>query len=388
MEHRPLAEPVGLDPNRWKPSARHRLFARLRMFRWLVVAVAGRSPAPRMWATEDIGLARLAYRVRAWWRWAAALPLPAATCFGLYFLGWRLVPMTTNVDGLLRAVLPAASLTSGLLAAGLMSATAQTKELRRRRVEALRECQRELQPIRRAFDMLETNFNNRTNKGEHLTRFLECVHRVGFEWSVYDGSDTGGRLIGVQKISDIVDALEQLSGTLTRPKHYRYLVEELGGGPAAGVTSLHDVVLATWPGVMNAVERIRPEAAATGSWQSLSFWEDLINDTLELASRARELSIEIHHQNLTRLRAMFAHLAWLIVVGVAVPLVALAFPAIPASKRGLTLVAVGGMLTVLGSTLVLLYRWITNVGCTMRAGSKSKRAGPSRTGHAGHARAR
>src|SRR5258706_11876993 len=266
MEHRPLADPVGLDPNRWKPSALHRL----RMFWRLVIAVAGRSPAPR--TTGDIASARLAYRARAWWRWALALPLPTATCFGLFFLGWRLVPITTNVDGLLRAVLPAASLTSGLLAAGLMSATAQTKELRRRRVDALRECQRELQPIRRAVDMLEIDFNNRASKGEHLPRFLDCVHRVGFEWSVYDGSDTGGRLIGVQKIGDIVDALEELSGTLTRPKHYRHLVEELGGVPAAQVTSLHGVVLATWPGVMNAVERIRPTAAAMGSWQYLSFW--------------------------------------------------------------------------------------------------------------------
>ncbi len=355
---RPLAEPVGLDPKRWRPSVRHSVLARLRRFWRLVRALARHSPTPRIWTTEDIAPAKLAHGARAWWRWAAAWVLPPAACFGLYAAGGRLLVAATDVDGLLRAVLPAASLTSGLLAAGLMSATAQSKELRRRRVDALRECQRELQPVRRAFDMLEIDFNNRASKGEHLPRFLDCVHRVGFEWSVYDGSDTGGRLIGVQKIGDIVDALEELSGTLTRPKHYRHLVEELGGVPAAQVTSLHGVVLATWPGVMNAVERIRPAAAAMGSWQYLSFWEDLINDTLELATRARGLSIEVHHQNLTRLRAMFAHLAWLIVVGVAVPLLALAFPG-SASRAGLAMVAVGGMLAVLASTLILLYRWIT-----------------------------
>jgi Cu/Ag efflux pump CusA len=113
--------------------------------------------------------------------------------------------------------------------------------------------------------------------------------------------------------------------------------------------------------VKYAVDRIRPEAASIGSWQYLSFWEELINDTLELATRTQGLSIEVHHQNLTRLRAMFAHLTWLIIVGVAVPLLALAFPLGRAARGGLAIVAVGGMIAVLASTLILLYRWITQL---------------------------
>ena len=44
---------------------------------------------------------------------------------------------------------------------------------------------------------------------------------------------------------------------------------------------------------------------------------------------------------------------------VAVPLIALAFPTGRPSRAGLAAVAVGGMLAVLASTLILLYRWIT-----------------------------
>lgn len=321
------------------------------------MALVGHSPTPQIWTSEETKRARLAHRVRARARWSAAWLIPPAMCVGLYVAGSRLLAPTTDVDGLLRSILPAASLTSGLLAAGLMNATAQSKELRRRRVDALRECQKQLQPIRRAFDMLAISFNDRRSKGKHLKSFLDHVWRVGFEWHEHDGSDTGGRLISVEKISDIVDALEQLSGTLWRAKHYRYLVEELGGPPAADVHTLEGVVLTHWVGVKNALNAFRPQT--DDSWQRLSYWEDVINDTLELATRARQLSIEVHFHNPTRLRAMFAHLAWLIVVGVAVPLVTLAFPESRTSKAGFAMVAVGGMLGVLASTLWLLYRWIT-----------------------------
>ena len=57
---------------------------------------------------------------------------------------------------------------------------------------------------------------------------------------------------------------------------------------------------------------------------------------------------------------MFVHLAWLVVIGVAVPLVSLTFPTLEGSKSGLLLVAVGGLLLVLASTLVMLYHWMTN----------------------------
>jgi hypothetical protein len=238
-----------------------------------------------------------------------------------------------------------------------MNATAQSKEMRRRRVEALRECQGQLQPIRHAFDELTISFNNRTNKGVDLTRFLDLVWPVGFEWRAYDGSDTG-RLISVEKIDEIIGALSQLSAMLWRPKGYRHLVEELGGPPAGEVNSLRGVIVTTWIGARNAVAAFRPDAAVD-SWCYLSFWEDLVNEALELATRMRDLSFEVHYQSLTRLRAMFAHLAWLVVVGVAVPLVALTFPALPASRSGLALVAVGGMLAVLAGSLVLLYRWTT-----------------------------
>jgi hypothetical protein len=349
VERQPLAHPIGVSPKKWKPSLHRRVFERVRRLWSFAIALAGVIPAPRIRTVRDVGPTRLAYRARQWWRWVAAFLLPTGAYLWLYDVGRHMLA-TTDLDALLRAILPAASLTSGLLAAGLMTATAQAKELRRRRVDALRECQKELQPVRRAFDMLEIGFHKRPNKGEHLTRFLERVHWIGFEWNVYDGSDTGGRLMRVEKLNDIVDALEELSGTLTRPKHYRFLVEELGGGVATDVSSLHGVVLTTWQGVMNAVDSIRPDAVASGSWQYLSFWEDLINDTLELASRARGLSVEVHYQNLTRLRAMFAHLAWLVVVGVAVPLVAVAFTTSPRVKAGLAMVAVGGMLMLLASS--------------------------------------
>src|SRR5439155_20253250 len=120
---RPLAEPVGLGPTSAKPSVRRRVLSWLRTLWKLVSALAGRSPKRPIWIMEDIQFARLAYRIRALARWAAAWVLPPAGCYGLYAAGGRLLAVTTDVDGLLRAVLPAASVTSGLLAAGLMSAT-------------------------------------------------------------------------------------------------------------------------------------------------------------------------------------------------------------------------------------------------------------------------
>lgn len=305
---------------------------------------------------RDAERAALTFRIRAGVRWVGAWIAPPVVFAGLYVAGKYLIAPTTDVEALLRSVLPAASLTSGLLAAGLMNATAQSKELRRRRVDALRKCQGELQPVRRAFDRLYISFNDRLVNGEHLQAFLDRVWRVGFEWILYDGSDTSGRLFSVEKIGDIVAALEELSGTLSRPKHYRHLVEELGGPRAADVHTLEGVVLTRWPGVKNALAEIRP--LSDDSWRTLSFWEDFINESLKLATRAQELSIEVHYQDLTRLRAMFAHLVWLVVAGVAVPLAGLAFPSHQV-QQGLALVAVVGMLSVLASTLWLLYRWIT-----------------------------
>ena len=73
--------------------------------------------------------------------------------------------------------------------------------------------------------------------------------------------------------------------------------------------------------------------------------------------RTLRLSLEAHEHNPTKLRIMFAHLVWLTLVGVGVPLVALTFPAL--QGPGLLMVATVGLLVVLVSTLVTIYKWIT-----------------------------
>jgi len=358
MKPLPLAEP--LDGQKLsKPSVRQRVLNWFQR-RWIfAMALIGISPQPQIWTQNDIAPTEFAFKARKWWRLACAIPLPFAACVTLFFLGSRVLATTKaqDLDALLRAVLPAASLTAGFLAAALINAQADAKGLRRKRVDALRECQRELEPIRQAFDALLIDFNNRTAKGADLKRFLDCVCRVG--GFTFGGSGPGGNLIDVKRIDDIVDALEQLSGTLSRPKHYRHLVEQLGGGPAEDITSLRGVIVARWQGVANAVAKVRPEAATDDNWKYLSFWEDLVEHALELATRTRRLAIRVHFEDVTRLRAMFAHLAWLVAVAVAAPLVGLGFIGNTEAKAGLAAVAIVGMLMILASSLILLYRWAT-----------------------------
>jgi hypothetical protein len=204
--------------------------------------------------------------------------------------------------------------------------------------------------------MLDVSFNNKLDMGPETKRFRGHIRRVAEGRFEYDEQLTGGRLVSVGRMTDINDALEQLSGMFTDSKYYRGLVAELSGIPASEVFTLKGVTLTTWKGVQHALSRVRPQVDE--SWRSLSFWDDFINETLKLVTRTLGLSIEVHYHNPTRLRAMFAHLAWLTVVGVALPLLALALP-VGDSKRGLSMVGVGGLLGVLLSSLWLLYGWIT-----------------------------
>lgn len=272
---------------------------------------------------------------------------------------------------MLRGVLTAASLTSGLLAAGL---TSRSKELRRRRVDELRANQERLQPIQRAFEALMYSLQNRpkptfdadsvalrASAGWHIGRslegFLDHLRCVGRGWHIHGEYYGGGKLISVDQIGSIERALGEMSGVLGRRKHFMYLVEDLTGAPAGDVYSLDGVRLTESGGVKYALNRFRPQT--DDSWQLLSFWEDLINETHQLAVRTLRLAVEVHHHNPRQLVAMFFHLAWLIAVGVGVPLLSLALPIGHRLKAGLAAVGTGGLVLVLASTLVLLYRWIT-----------------------------
>ncbi len=335
---------------RWRALAWFREWMLWRVFRAL------RGHRLSVGTQQDFDSERIADRIKKWARRSAYWLLVPTISVKLYTVGERLLGSTTDLDGVLRSVLTAASLTSGLLAAGLMNATSQSKELRRRRVDELRECQKQLQPIQRAFDSLVVDLQNREPKGEALSYFVDQLRRVSDGWYEYGEVYGHGKLIAVDKILDIKNALERLSGMLGRPKHFRHLVHELSGRPASEVNSLEGVVLTQWDGVKYALGRFRPQT--DNVWKTLSFWEDLINETLELVVRTAKLSVEVHYHNLTQVRVMFAHLAWLMVVGVGVPLVTLTFPALQRHKAGLLMVAVGGLLLVLTSSLVMLYRWI------------------------------
>lgn len=288
----------------------------------------------------------------------------------LYVVGQKLFVSASDLDGALRSVLTAASLSSGLLAAGLMNATSQTKELRRRRVDDLRQCQKELQPIQRVFEQVMISLQNKPaptfdekseklraeagyEVGKALEHFLKRIRLVGGGWYEYGEY----KLISVERIDTIEHALADLSGVLDRRKHFMYLVEDLTGTPAGDVYTLDGIRLTKWSGVKYALGRIRPQL--DDSWQLLSFWEDFINDAHRLADRTFRLAVEVHYHNPAQLRVMFVHLAWLTFVGVAVPLMTLTFPALRVHKPGLLLVAVGGLLLILASTLITLYRWIT-----------------------------
>jgi hypothetical protein len=344
--------------------------------RWRVWKILRALRGPRLTSggQEDLENQRIADSLKKWARRAAYWLLVPAVSVKLYFLGERMLTSAMDLDGALRSVLTAASLTTGLLAAGLMNATSQTKELRRRRVDELRACQKELQPIQRAFDALVMGVQNKRAPtfdaksaaqraaadlpvGKILERFLENLRRVGREWYTHGEYSEGDKLISVEQVDQIESALAQMSGMLDRRKSFMYLVEDLTGTPAGDVYTLDGVLLTEWGGVKYALDRFRPQS--DDSWQLLPFWEDLINETHRLAVRTLRLAVEVYYHNPTQLRLMFAHLAWLTVVGVAVPLVAVTFPGLERYKPGLLIVAVGGLLLIIGSTLVTLYRWIT-----------------------------
>lgn len=351
-----------------------RIFLWFRGWRVWKILRALRGPRLSFGTQEDFDNESIAVGIKKWLRRAAYWLLVPTVSVALYIIGQRVLGSATDVDGVLRDVLAAASLTSGLLAAGLMNATSQTKELRRRRVDELRASQEALQPIQRAFDALAMSLANRPRPtfdansaalraragwgvGKSLEHFMHNLGRVTSGWNTHGEYFGGGKLITVEQIAEVERALSDMSGVLLRRKHFMYLVEDLTGTPAGKVNTLDGVRLTYWGGVEYALNRFRPQT--DDSWQLVSFWEDLINETHQLAVRTLGLAVEVHYHNPTQLRVMFTHLAWLTVVGVGVPLAAVTFPVLGAHKPGLLMVGVGGLLLVLGSTLVMLYRWIT-----------------------------
>lgn len=332
-----------------------------------------RGPRPQFGTLRDFENLHIADGLKMWARRAAYWLLVPAASVTFFFVGQRVLASATDLNGALRNVLTAASLASALLAAGLMNATSQTKELRRRRVEELRACQKELQPIQRTFDQLVMGIQNKSAPefdaksaalraevwpvGKSLERFLGNLRCVGRDWYAHGEYYGGDKLISVEQIGEVEGALEDMSGELDSRKRFMYLVEDLTGTPAGSVYNLDGVRLTDWGGVEFALNRFRPQS--DDSWQLLSFWEDFINEAHRLAVRTLRLAREVYYHEPMQLRVMFAHLAWLTVVGVAVPLVAVTFPSIQSYRPGLLLVAVGGLLLVLASSLVVLYRWMT-----------------------------
>lgn len=368
------ATPLEDWPKPAKLPAGRRVVLWLRQWRLWKVLRALRGPRLQFGSEQDFENERIADAIKKWARRAAYWLLVPAASAKLYFLGQRVLGSATDLDGSLKSVLAAAALTSGFLAAGLMAATSQTKELRRRRVDDLRQCQEELQPVQRAFQALMNDLQNRPKPafdaksaalraganwhvGKSLERFIDNIRRVALGWHEHGEYFGGGRLITVEQIIDIERALSDMSGVLYRRKHFMYLVEDLTGTPAGDVHTLDGLWLTKWGGVKYALNRFRPQS--DDSWQLLSFWEDLIKETHQLAMRTLRIAVEVHYHNLTQLRVMFAHLAWLTVIGVGVPLMAVTFPTLEGHKPGLLMVAVGGLLLILASTLVTLYRWIT-----------------------------
>ena len=368
------AGPLDDLPSPVRLPLRRRLSLWLRDWRVWRILRALRGPRVRYGTDEDFGNQRIADGIKQWARRGAYWLVVPAVSVPLYLIGGRVLARAPDLDGSLRSVLTAASLTSGLLAAGLMNATSQVKELRRRRIDELRTCQVELQPIQRVFEQLLWDLQNRSTPafdaksaalraragwevGKSLEHFLGNIRCVAAGWNEHGEYFGGGKLISVEQAYNIEKAIGDMSGVLGRRKHFMYLVEDLTGAPAGEVYSLEGVPMTKWAGVKYALERIRPQTE--DSWRLLPFWEDFVNETHPLAVRTYQIAIEVYLHNPRQLRVMFAHLAWLTVVGVAVPLLAVALPSLNAHKPGLLLVAVGGLLLVLANTLVVLYFWIT-----------------------------
>jgi hypothetical protein len=158
----------------------------------------------------------------------------------------------------------------------------------------------------------------------------------------------------VEELVVLNDAASTVTATLDRSKWFRHLLKSMNY--PEGV-AFFEVKLATAESVRHAVIGLPHYDEAM--WQTLEFWQLLFGEMELLTATMLSEAYELRHHNPVSIRTMFAHLTWLLALGVLVPLVALSLPESLPLRAGLTGVAVGGVLGVVASGLVLTYRWVT-----------------------------
>lgn len=153
------------------------------------------------------------------------------------------------------------------------------------------------------------------------TIFVRDLYESSRQYYYYRDYETDRKLISGTMLFSITEHLSNLSSTLGRRKHYKYILRELGFDENA---ELANVIIANPAGgFKNIADRLDPNPKVR--WDSLSFWEDQINNSLEIVEKMIANQGFRHPLFVTYFRSIFIFLGLVLFFGTLLPIFLLSF---------------------------------------------------------------
>lgn len=186
------------------------------------------------------------------------------------------------------------------------------------------------------------------------TLFARDFYEVGKDYLEYRDYELKRNIIPENKIEQIWNSITNIGGTLARYKHYHHVIEELGLNPDAKFESIKivDDIL----GVRVHAEQLKPYP--TLAWDSLAFWEEQVNNAIDIVERMKANPIKTHPIVISSFKMIFILLVFVLVFGTIIPIIisSLNFPRTVSYLLGYLCII--GFIPTLITVLILIYREI------------------------------
>lgn len=186
------------------------------------------------------------------------------------------------------------------------------------------------------------------------TLFARDFYEVGKDYIDFQDYELQINIIPENRIDQIWNIVSNIGGTLGRYKHYRHVLEELGLNPDAKFESIKivDDIL----GVRIHAEKLKPYPIL--AWDSLAFWEEQVNNAIDIVERMKANPIKIHPVVVSSFKLIFILLVCVLVFGTIIPIIisSLQFPKV--FSYLLSYLSIIGFIPTLITVLILIYREI------------------------------
>lgn len=199
----------------------------------------------------------------------------------------------------------------------------------------------------------DTKFWRDAAKNPYATIFVRALHDVGDLWLGVGNFESQGLLMEPETVQMSEERLSHLSSTLSRRKHYRWLLRDL----AIDFTDEFDTVNIAEGHMQVFAERL--PCAPDDDWRTLSFWQDAINEALGLVEKMLPIVPFIFQYRPVFIKHLGLEILAICVFGLLIPLIGTILQLPQEIGTVLALVSAIGFLVCFALIIVTIYKYIS-----------------------------